>query len=495
MPQYIKVGEDVIEFPDGMSQQEIESVLQQQYGGQPKSRTMAEELSRQAGLTARGGISGVSGPLQILGDALNTAINYGLEATPIDYRFPLVSQSTQQLMTSAGLPTPETATERAVQAGVEAMGGVGAGAGMAKTAPNLLKELGTKLGAQTAISATSAPISQAVSEKVQDATENPLAGLAAGLAAGVIGGGVTAKAIKTGKMKPSPITIEDVQNQSRQAYQEVANTGITVKPLSALRMITDARSYLDKYNFNPALPEHKAINTLLNSFESTIGTQRVKFETLEQMRSAATQMKMSSDPVTRLLAGKLTQSIDESMGNLNPKDIITGKAEINDAMRTLQSARQKWRIASRAQVLEDVLNVAEIKALDPKASENELIRRGLINLLKDKKSMRLFSQTEQEAIRKAAGGGKVDSLLSLVARFNPARSQITAAGTVAGGMAYDPLTAAGVAAAGFGADRLQQAYRQKAVQNTITGLLTGEMPVDSKLLQWRMLEASREGMQ
>lgn len=496
MPQYIKVGEDVIEFPDGMSSQEIEATLQQQFGSpEKKSSSLAEQLARQVGLTVRGGVTGLTGPLQAVGDALNATINMGLEASGIDYRFQPMSQSTQQLMTSAGLPTPQTGTERAVQAGVEAMGGVGAGLGMAKAAPTMLSELGSRLGTQTAVAATSAPLSQVTAEAVQEKTENPFAGLAAGLAAGVVGGGATAKAIKLGQKAPSPVTIKDVQNQARQAYQEVNNTGITVKPLSALRMVSNARSYLDKYNFNPALPEHKSIDTLLNSFEKMIGSQRVKFETLEQMRSAATQMKMSTDPVTRLLAGKVTQSIDDFMGTLTPRDVITGQAEVKNALQTLSTARQKWRVAARAQALEDVLNIADIKALDPKASENELIRRGLINLLKDKKSLGLFNAQEREAIRKAASGGTKDSLLSLVARFNPARSQITAAGTVAGGFAYDPLTAMGVAAAGFGADKMQQAYRQKAVQDTITGLLTGQMPVESRVMQYRLLESSREGQQ
>lgn len=490
MPQYIKVGEDVIEFPDGMSDADIEKVLQQS-----GDTSIAAQLSRQVGLTARGGVSGVTGPLQVMGDALNSAINMGLEATGIDYRFAPVSSSTQQLMTQAGLPVPETATERAVQAGVEAMGGVGAGVGMAKAAPGILKELGTNLGTQTATAATAAPLSQAASETVTEKTENPLVGLAAGLAAGVVGGGATAKAMKMGQAKPSPITIQDVQNKARESYKEVANAGVTLKPLSVQGMVNKAFDDLDKYNFNPNLPDHKPLATLLNGFNKTVGTRRVKFETVEQMRQAATQMKMSNDPVTRLLAGRVVQSIDEYMGGLSTKDVIKGSGDIGETLRTLTNARKNWKTAARAQVLEDVLNIADVKALDPKASENELIRRGLINLLKDKKSMRLFSQQEQEAIRKAASGGVKDTLLSLIARFNPERSQITAAGTVAGGFAYDPFVAMGTAATGFAADKMQQAYRKKAVQDTITGLLTGQMPVESKLLNYRMLEASREGMQ
>ena len=458
--------------------------------------TIAEQLTRQVGLTARGGISGVTSPLQVVGDALNTAVNYGLEAAGIDYRFPSVSGSTQNLMTQAGLPQPSTSTERAVQAGVEAMTSVVPGVGMAKAAPQTLGALGEKLGTQVASSAVAAPMAQQAAEKTTQATENPLAGLAAGLAAGVVGGGTTAKAIKFGQKTPSPITIGDVQEKARQAYQDVKNSGISVKPLSANKMIMQAEKDLEKYSFNPIMPEHKPVALMLNSFKQMVGTQRVSFDKLEQMRQLANQLKQSRDAVTRTLGGRVVQSIDEYMSSLQPQDLITGKGNLAEGMRSLQTARNSWKVAARAQMLEDVLDVAAAKAIDPKASENELIRRGLINLIKNKQQFnRLFTPQEREAIKKAAGGGTKDVLLSLIARFNPARSQITAAGTVAGGMAYDPLLAGTTAAVGFGADKMQQAYRQKAVQDAMQGLLTGQFKPDDKINMYRILESSRQGIE
>ena len=477
----------------GLTTQETPSQPQEQptQPEQSEESSMLDQIGRQVGLTARGAISGVTAIPGMVADApVNIANAFGAN-------LPLPSEAQQQLMTRMGLPEPQNQMERAVQAGVGAMTGVGAEAALAKAVGSqALAPLTQQLGAQTAAAGVAAPTAQVVSENVQESTENPVASIIAGMAAGVLAGGATAKAIKAGQPVPKTVTIEDVRKQATQAYQEVKDAGITVKPLSVLGMVKNIRKDLDEFNFNPALPDHKPVNTLLNQFEMMVGQQRVKFDTLEQMRQAANQMKMSKDPVTKLLSNQVIQSIDKYMSGLNPKDVITGKEDVGRALKILSEARDKWKVSSRAQILEDVLDVADAKALDPKASESELIRRGLINLASNKKRLKLFNSDEQAAIRKAANSGAKDSLLSLIARFNPARSQLTAGGTL-GAALYDPLTAASVAGSGFAADKLQQALRKKATQQLISGMLSGNIKapgVDPTALR-ALVEATKTSAQ
>lgn len=436
---------------------------------QPKESNMLGELGRQIGLTARGAISGVTAIPGMIADA---PVNV---ANALGANLPLPSEAQQQLMTRMGLPEPQNQMERAVQTGVGAMTGVGAEAALAKgIGSQALAPLTQQLGAQTAAAGVAAPVAQVVSEDVAKQTESPVASIAAGIAAGVLSGGATAKAIKMGQPVPKSISIEDVRKQATDAYNDVKNAGVTVKPLSALGIVDKMRKGLDEFNFNPDLPDHKPVATLLKQYETMIGQQRVKFDTLEQMRQAANQMKQSNDPVTKLLAGSLVNSMDNAMSKLKPTDVITGKENVGDALKTLSTARNKWKVASRAQILEDVLDVAEAKALDPKASESELIRRGLINLASNKKRMALFNTNEQKAIKQAANSGAKDALLSFVARFNPQRSQLVAGGTV-GAAFVDPLTAGLVSGSGFAADKMQQAMRTKQTQKLISGMLSGNI--------------------
>lgn len=106
------------------------------------------QLGRQLGLTARAGITGVAGLPLLAGDALNNLVNMisqGIEAgTGYSLgQLPMASKSAQTLMTKAGLPEPQTKTERIVQDISSAMAGVG---GTAKLAQALApKAVGTAM--------------------------------------------------------------------------------------------------------------------------------------------------------------------------------------------------------------------------------------------------------------------------------------------------------------------------------------------------------------
>ena len=89
--------------------------------------------------------------------------------------------------------------------------------------------------------------------------------------------------------------------------------------------------------------------------------------------------------------------------------------------------------------------------------------------------MKMFNDVEQNAIRAVANGGSVDALLSFVAQFNPERGKMAAL-TTAGYSFAKPEIGVPVMASGFAADRLQGLLRRQAAQNTISGLLSNNLP-------------------
>jgi hypothetical protein len=192
------------------------------------------------------------------------------------------------------------------------------------------------------------------------------------------------------------------------------------------------------------------------------------------MRSALVDLKTAKDAATRKYAGQAVSELDNYITNLNGKDVISTTGNLGTAVKSVQEARKDWRNLSRATVLEDALNVAEARALDPKASEGELIRRQLINLAANKDKMRFFSEREKNAIKSVASGPAADPLLSLLARLNPERSALMQASTVAGSFA-NPAAAAGVAGIGYGADKLQGALRKSSVDRLISDIASGKV--------------------
>ena len=475
MAKYIQVGKDVVEFPDTMSEADITAALS---GAAPESPSMLSQLGRQVGLTARAGITGAAAVPAAMADFLTgaTGLATGQAIKPS-------SQALQEVLTKVGFPEPQTGLERAVQTGTSAMTGTGAQAVASKGIP-ALSVLSANLPQQIAVSAGGGVAGQAAGETVGDITGSPLAGIAAGLAAGVLGGSAAGKlAAKTGTLPKSPVTIEDIKNKASQSYQTVAEQGVAIKPKSVLDMLNNAESELVKNNFNPALDTHKPVAQVLDQLRTMTGTQRVSFTKLEQMRSAANGLKTSNEPATRKFAGDLVAEIDNYIGSLKGNDLIAGQAGLDKAVNSVQSARKDWRNMSKATILEDALNVAEARALDPKASESELIRRQLISLAANKKKMNQFSDIEKNAIKSVAKGGDADPLLSLIARFNPERNTLVQAGSVAGAF-VNPLTTA-VPIAGFAADKYLGAIRGKAVRGLISDVAGGTLKPPMPAYGWR----------
>ena len=484
MPTYVVTAPDGKEYeitaPDGASQEEVLAYAQKNYSQVSKpERSMLQEAGRQAGLTARAAITGLTSVPAMLADPLAAGVNLAAGRKVMD----LPSQGIQNLMTAAGLPQPEGGLERAVQTGASAMAGVPAQAGLA-AGKEALKPLTQNLLQQTVAAGAGGMAGQAAADVVQEATENPLAGVIAGLAAGTVAGGIAAKGATASAKREPLVTLDEIKRRAQQAYSSVEQQGVAVKPKSVLDTFNDIEAKLVKENFNPKLDAHKPVAQVLEQVRDMVGTQRVSFTKLEQMRSALNELKNSKEAATRKYAGQAVAELDAYVANLTGSDIITGKDNLSTAIKAVQSARKDWRNLSRATVLEDALNVAEARALDPKASEGELIRRQLINLASNKDKMRMFNERERNAIKSVASGPVADPLLSLLARFNPERSQLVTAGTAFAATA-NPAAAVAVSGAGYGADKLQGLLRSQAANRLVSDIAQGTIPTVPPNMAWR----------
>lgn len=131
MPTVNVLGYGTVEFPDGMTQEEMAYALRQLPEKYPGTPSIADQLLRQAGLTARavgpvgvGALGGaaLAGPPGAAVGALGVGLGQmvgdplvGLYNRAMGTNVPTPSQSMESLMTKAGLPEPATPTERVVQ--------------------------------------------------------------------------------------------------------------------------------------------------------------------------------------------------------------------------------------------------------------------------------------------------------------------------------------------------------------------------------------------
>ena len=443
---------------------------EEEQAAQPVAAPVAEpstmqQLGRQAGLAGRAIATGVLSPATMVGDLLAGGANLVQKS---QVRYP--SQTLQQVLTDIGLPSPETMPERVSQAGMEAMTST---AGLAKLAPKSI--FGQSLEAQIPAAAASSMAAVPVAEQVKEFTGSDVAATLAALGVGVLAGGAAAKTSQAILESGGPkVTIQDIRDRAAKSYRSVDDAGIVLSSNGSTALLNKIKSDLNKARF---LPENAVeVQNVLNKIEKIYSPGNVKFGDVDQSRQIANDLLANKDQNVRRLAKTMVSSIDDYIAQLSPKDVVAGAGGVDDAVKKIMTARKDWRNQSRATMLDDILNVADAKALDPKKSESELIRSGFINLYANKDKMKLFTPDEQAAIRRVAKGGSLDPLLSFVSRFSPERAPITGTALAIGGPTAGYSFLAGLPVAGIAADALQQKLRQSQARKAISGLLSGTTP-------------------
>lgn len=167
-----------------------------------------DQLGRQVGLTARHAITGLTALPAMVGDAANTAENYGVDAlnkyagTNLPHAG-MVSQAIQQGENAIGLPQPQTPTERVVGDATSAMAGVvpsvGLGKLLAGAASPVASTVGQALQAIPGAQVLGAAGSGAGSGTARELGMSPVGQFAAGILGGA--GGIGAGSLATAGLR------------------------------------------------------------------------------------------------------------------------------------------------------------------------------------------------------------------------------------------------------------------------------------------------------
>jgi len=434
-----------------------------------EERTIPQEIGRQAGLAGRAIISGLSSPVTAMGDFVQGATNLARIATgkqAVQLPF-FTSQGQQAGLTGMGFPTPETTSERIAQVGME-------GVASLPTMKPFIPSVGTSLVREVPAAMVAPMAAQPVAEQVYNLTGSDLAATIAALGVGYVAGGAAGKAGGAYESRGQPVlTMEEVKLRAGRAYTKVEQQGIELNQQSSLNLLNDVKDSLNKARY---LPENATeVKNVLNEYDKIVGRGNVSFNTVDQMRQLANDLRASKDPNIRRLSGNMVSSIDAYVARLSPNDVVAGAGGIDEAVKTIMQARKDWRNLSRASTLENVLNIADIKADNPNLSQSDLIRQGFINLAANPTKMANFTKDEQTAIRSVSKGGSLDPLLNFVSKFDPTKRSLMSPALLAGSY-LKPEVGIPLMLAGAGSEALQNQLRQRAARQVISGLLSGTTP-------------------
>jgi hypothetical protein len=480
MPVYEYEGKH-FDLPEGLSKEQAIAKIEAHLGKAQAAEEAPEQDPTQRALRMvnRGVIKGLSYPVNAVADGLAGAFNVGANLVGSDVRAPYLSKMQDEALDKMAYdgqqfyPKAETTGEKVVQGTAEALSG-------AMTLPGMGPDTVAKAGAV----AGGAAVSPVAYEATKEWTGSDLAATGASLlvsmAGGMAGGKLGAKFDPATGIKPT--TIADVEARAKAAYDVIDNSGVRIKPRSAQSLVSRIEGELKaNHNYDPAVTPRVA--TVLTAMRKSIGTQKVAFNQLEQLRGLANNLKTDPDPGIRRLGTMMIKEFDEGVSNIQGSDLMPGTnpKDFKTVLDAVQSARQDWRIRSKASLLQSVLDDVEITGNRPTASEGELIRNQFITIAKNKSKMAMFSKEEQAAIKDIIKDTKTEKVLAQAARFSPQRTILGGVGGVsaptflAGTGNYGAAAAAAATSAGaLAADKSLGAIRKGKVDSVIQQVLTGQ---------------------
>lgn len=450
-----------------------------------KERSLTEKIGRGLSSVARGAAvpltgaaagGALAGPAGAVAGSLALPaaelITKGLNAVlPDKYDIPSPTAQVEKGLTRLGFPQPETQTERALQVGGGALGGVGGQVGalgqLAKTAASpVARGVAQTLSQQPVRQVAAALPVGATSQYVAEETGSPTLGLAAGVAAGI----PFAMGAKGTLQAP---TVQELKGQAGQQYKFAEDVGAVFKKNSYNQFANKLESTLAKEGLDKALQPR--VFAALERIKDTKNSN-VTLENMEILRRISQAAGSSADASERRLASIMVDNLDDFVETAQPSQLAKGSSE---AVSALTDARELWKRAKKTEIIDDLVASAELRAeanFSQSGMENAL-RRKLVNLADNPKALRAFTKEEQNAIKVAAKGGPVQNVLRLVGKLAPTGAISAGISGGAGFALGGPMGAVGLPLIG-GASRLgatQLGLRN--IEQLRNRLATGNVPI------------------
>lgn len=301
----------------------------------------------------------------------------------------------------------ETPTERVIQGSAGALAGargsVSAGQTLSR-APDAvpsLRAIGEEAARRPMGQMIAAPLATGVGQTVTEATGNPLAGLVAGVATGATAGlrpvkrGAVPSAEELAARSKANFDILDKSNFELDAAQFASHMqGLAPKLRSAAGYDPRTMPKVDV-----------ALSNLTAATPKTV-------QELDTLRTIIGTAAKSGDPSERLAAKLLLDEFDTYVTTAPPSAIVAGNKQAMDAWK---EARLDYTKMKKSELIANVVEDSELA----KGTRESSIASQLSSLAKNDKKMRFFTSDEQAAIREAAKGGKLQSMLNVIGKFSP----------------------------------------------------------------------------
>jgi hypothetical protein len=213
-------------------------------------------------------------------------------------------------------------------------------------------------------------------------------------------------------VKTAP-SAEQLAQTSRNLFTSARESGVELNAKDFATNMAGIGKELRNEGYDPRL--YPKLDVALD--EMTKAGIPKDFNELSTLRKFIQGAQKSADPDERRLATILKDDFDTYVSNIPESSVVGGSKE---GLKQWKKARDTYSKLSKSEVFTDMLENAQLdkSKFSMSGVENSLAQQ-LRQLAKNDKKMRLFTESEQEAIKKAAKGGAGQNALRFVGKFAP----------------------------------------------------------------------------
>jgi len=245
---------------------------------------------------------------------------------------------------------------------------------------------------------------------------------------------------------------EQLKEAARGLYRELDNSGVRVKFNAYNGLVQDVTQIAQSMGLDPTLTP--ASTAALQRLSQNTG-QVVSLSNLDTLRKVTRIAAQSQVPADAAIGAAMIQRIDDFLDNAGPQQLAGATRSAQGFQAKYRTARDLWGRARRSELITEATDKARLQA---SGFENGL-RAQFRSLLNNRKTKKLFNESERTAMERVIQGGARENIFKLLARFGPGEGQQITSLTMLGG------SAAGAAVGGAAG----------AVAVPLVGIVSGKM--------------------
>lgn len=317
---------------------------------------------------------------------------------------------------------------------------------------------------------------EGLEDRLKGAARGGLTGAATGAGLGAISRGLMGAA-------PSRPTVEAIKSQATDAYRKAEQAGVIVKAGSFDKMVQNMAQKLAKAGMDKNL--HPEATAAFQRLQRGMGSN----QTLEGMEILRRVVKSAADSPSkdrRRVAQIMSGALDDFVSNMQPTDVLAGPSR--EAVSALKEARGLWHTASKAEVVNELVERAGNRAGQFTGSGYEnALRTEFRSVVQNPKRLRQFSKTEQEFLRRVARGTPLGNAMRWLGKAAPRGIVSTALSSGVGYGAFGPMGAVAVPVAGelgrSAATSMTKGNVQKVLDQVLGSVTKGPVTISPQQAQ------------